>query len=141
MRAFLFELRPALAIDERRNGIGEIARRISARRNPLRLDENRPGGAKTAQRVVEARGCRDQFSRRRAAQTAMMWPISQSSAPTIHRRRPRPIAAAIVPLMMTTERGAPAIRIGSVRDRRTGGWKPTAGSSFVRIRLALRRQN
>ena len=55
MRAFLFELRPALGIDQARGGIGEFAFGIAVGRQALRLDEDRPARAEAAQRVVQPR--------------------------------------------------------------------------------------
>ena len=46
-------------------GSGNAALGIAVRRLALRLDEDRPAGAEAAQRVVEPRGDRDQFGRRR----------------------------------------------------------------------------
>ena len=68
MRAFLLELRLALHVDERRDGIGEVARRIVLRRIALRLDEDRPAGAKTPQRIVEPRRRADELGLRRAVE-------------------------------------------------------------------------
>ena len=68
MRAFFLELRLALHIDERRDGIGERARRIILRGIALRLDEDRPAGAETPQRVVEPRRRADEFGLRGAVE-------------------------------------------------------------------------
>ena len=50
----------------------------------------------------------------RVTHTAIVWPAIQMRSPAIQSRRPRPIAAASVPLRIVKLRGAPAIRIGSV---------------------------
>src|SRR3984885_11345500 len=72
-------------------------------------------------RWVGIRTCRRTTSTnsgsRLAAQTEAMWPTNQRRRPAIHRRRPRPRAAAIVPFRIATDRGAPPIRIGSVKAR------------------------
>ena len=52
--------------------------------------------------------------------TATAWPATQMRSPASHRRSPRPMAAASVPLRMAKPRGAPAIRIGSVSARCSG---------------------
>ena len=46
--------------------------------------------------------------------------MSQIAPPTIQRRKPKPTAAASVPLTIATALGAPPSRIGSVRARWTG---------------------
>ena len=54
-----------------------------------------------------------------------------SKRPAIHSRRPRPSAAARVPLRIATARGAPPSRIGSVSARCTGTVKPANGKSDI----------
>ena len=66
MRAGLLEGVLALEIDQRRRRIGKAAVRIGLGGDPLRLDEDRPAGAETAQRVVESGGDADQLGRRGA---------------------------------------------------------------------------
>ena len=65
--ALLLELRLALGVDQRRDRIRERALRIVLRRVAARLDEDRPAGAETAQRIVEPRGRADQLGRRCAS--------------------------------------------------------------------------
>ena len=60
-----------------------------------------------------------------APQTASAWPIIHTARPGSHKRRPRPKAAASVPLAMATVRGAPPRRIGSVSARCSGTSKPS----------------
>src|SRR5690606_30539438 len=43
---------------------------------------------------------------RLAANTVSVWPTTQSTSPAIHCCKPRPMAAATVPLRMATARGA-----------------------------------
>ena len=68
MRTFFLELRAALRIDQTRGCIGEFAFGVAIGRQALGLDEDRPAGAETAQRVVQATGDGDQFRRRRGVQ-------------------------------------------------------------------------
>ena len=65
MRAFLLELGPTFRIDQLRGGFGKIVERISVGGLALGFDEDRPAGSEAAERVVEARGDRDQLGGRR----------------------------------------------------------------------------
>ena len=51
-------------------------------------------------------------------------PDRPNRSPASQSRRPRPSAAASVPLRIATARGAPPSRIGSVKARCTGTLKP-----------------
>src|SRR3546814_4702853 len=63
MNAFLAELLTAFELDQLGCGVGKDRLRIGERRRALRLDENRPAGAKPPQRIVEPRRHRDQLGR------------------------------------------------------------------------------
>src|SRR3546814_9289700 len=68
MNAFLAELLTAFELDQLGCGVGKDRLRIGERRRALRLDENRPAGAKPPQRIVEPRRHRDQLGRRGAVE-------------------------------------------------------------------------
>jgi hypothetical protein len=65
MRACFLELRAAFGVDETGRGVGEAALGIVVRGVALRLDEDRPAGAETPQRIVEACRDGDELGRRR----------------------------------------------------------------------------
>src|SRR5262249_38853737 len=58
-----FELGATLGVYKRGDGIGKPTLRITLRRQPARLDEDRPGRAEPAQRVVEPRRRADELGR------------------------------------------------------------------------------
>ncbi len=60
-----------------------------------------------------------------AAKTASEWPSAHRTSPAIQSCRPSPSAAATVPLTIAMPRGAPARRMGSVKDRCSGTSKPS----------------
>src|SRR6185436_1520102 len=74
----------------------------------------------------------------RVTHTATAWPASQIRRPASHRRRPRPMAAASVPLRIVKLRGAPAIRIGSVSARCSGTSKPGRDDGWPSMEITLR---
>ncbi len=61
MRAGLLEARLALGVDKRGCGVGKAAVGIAVRWMALRLHEDRPARAETAEGVVEASRDRDEF--------------------------------------------------------------------------------
>src|SRR5262245_54729492 len=69
-----------------------------------------------------------------------MCPIAHNRRPAIHSRSPNPTAAARVPLVIATARGAPPSRIGSVKARWTGASNPGIGISLIRPPLRRRRR-
>src|SRR5258708_1902615 len=64
MRLLLLEPRPALGIDQRRDGIGKPAVRIAVGGIALRLDKDRPARAQPTKRIVEPRRGADELGRR-----------------------------------------------------------------------------
>src|SRR5690606_20423710 len=78
---------------------------------------------------------------RRAANTAMLWPIAQSASPATHCWRPSPTAAAIVPLTIAMPRGAPPSRIGEPRLAWIGTSNPSMCVPVPITRPALRRRS
>src|SRR5262245_1526703 len=61
MRSRFLELRSALGVDEVRDRVRKPALRIALCRNAACLDENRPAGAESTQRIVEPRGGADEL--------------------------------------------------------------------------------
>ena len=63
MRSRFLELRSALGVDEVRDRIRKPTLRIALSRDAACLDENRPAGAESTQRIVEPRGGADELGR------------------------------------------------------------------------------
>src|SRR5262249_18675782 len=63
MRSRLLELRSALGVDEVRDRVRKPTLRIALCRNAACLDENRPAGTESAQRIVKPRGGADELGR------------------------------------------------------------------------------
>src|SRR5215831_16771382 len=61
MRSRFLELRSALGVDEVRDRVRKPTLRIALCRNTACLDENRPAGAESTQRIVEPRGGADEL--------------------------------------------------------------------------------
>src|SRR3546814_6122502 len=61
---------------------------------------------------------------RLAAKTASVWPNAHIARPATHCCKPRPSAAATVPLTIAIARGAPPSRIGSASARCIGASTP-----------------
>jgi hypothetical protein len=83
MRAGFLEGVLPLEIHQRRRRIGKGRVRIGLGGDPLRLDEDRPAGAETAQRVVEPGGDAHQLGRRGAIEVR-----DRESAPCAGTSRP-----------------------------------------------------
>lgn len=62
---------------------------------------------------------------RRAAMTATLWPTAHRSSPASHCWRPRPTAAASVPLTIASPRGAPPSSNGEPSELWIGTSKPS----------------
>src|SRR5260370_26968439 len=96
MRALLLELRPAFGVHQPRYRVWKLAERVNLRRIAAGFDEDRPAGAKAAQRIVQPGRRSDQFSWRRAVKVRSPEPRGALEAAVLvqdhavgNERRPR----------------------------------------------------
>ena len=94
MRSRFLELRSALGVDEGRDRIRKPTPRITLNRNAACLDENRPAGAESTQRIVEPRGGADELGRGCRMEIGAAEPGRALEAPSLLRIKPGATSAA-----------------------------------------------